>query len=173
MGEVRVITTYLEMTEPGQLRPRFSEDPRLRVLQVTACPAYVYRDLYRGVGRGFNWHSRYHWTDGEIARNLADPAVSVHFLYWDGRPAGFFELRRHAGDDSVEVVYLGLLPEYVGRGLGRHLATVAMLRAWSLEPSRVWLHTCTLDHPAALPTYQAAGLVPYKAVSVVEPVLEP
>ena len=74
---------------------------------------------------------------------------------------GLFELRRHPADDSVEVVYLGVLPCHAGRGLGRHLVTAALLRAWSLEPTRVWLHTCTLDHPSALNFYRAQGFVPF------------
>lgn len=173
MTEVQVETTYLEMTAPALLRPRLSKDSGLLLLRVTACPPYVYRDLYRRIGQGFNWHARYHWTDAQIAKNLTDPAVSFHILYREHTAAGFFELRRHAADDSVEVVYLGLLPDQVGRGLGRHMVTCAIQEAWAMNPGRIWLHTCTLDHPAALPNYRAAGLVPYKVTSAFEPVLEP
>jgi GNAT superfamily N-acetyltransferase len=58
---------------------------------------------------------------------------------------------------SVEIAYFGLLPAYVGRGLGKYLLSEAAARAWTLQPSRVWLHTSTLDHPAALPNYLARG----------------
>jgi len=78
-----------------------------------------------------------------------------------GSPAGYFELERHS-DGSVEVAYFGLLPEFIGRGLGKHLLTVAVETAWSLDARRVWLHTCTLDDPAALPNYQARGFRPFK-----------
>jgi GNAT superfamily N-acetyltransferase len=173
MPEVQVVTTYLEMTDRDQLRPRLSEDPALRLRHVTDCPPHVYRDLYRGVGRDFNWYSRYHWTDAQIAANLADPAVRLHVLYHEDAPAGFFELRCHPADDSVEILFLGLLPAYTGRGLGRHLVTCALREAWRLDPARVWLHTCSLDHPAALATYRAAGLAAYKTTAGVEPLLQP
>ncbi len=50
----------------------------------------------------------------------------------------------------------------LGRGLGKHLLSCAVRDAWALAPSRVWLHTCTLDHPAALPNYEKRGFARYK-----------
>ncbi len=89
------------------------------------------------------------------------PAVSVHLLTVAGAPAGYFELQKHA-DGSVEIAYFGLLPEFLGRGLGKYLLSEAVEAAWALAASRVWLHTCSLDGPAALPNYVARGFVPYK-----------
>jgi hypothetical protein len=65
-------------------------------------------------------------------------------------------------DDSVEIAYFGLAPDAIGQGLGKHLLSYAVLDAWGMKPKRVWLHTCTLDHPAALPNYLARGFVPYR-----------
>jgi hypothetical protein len=75
---------------------------------------------------------------------------------------GWYELRRVADDDSVEIAYFGLAPGALGQGLGKHLLSYAVLDAWGMKPSRVWLHTCTLDHPAALPNYLARGFAPYR-----------
>ncbi len=75
---------------------------------------------------------------------------------------GWYELRRVTADDSVEIAYFGLVPAELGRGLGKHLLSCAVRDAWALRPARVWLHTCTLDHPNALPNYAARGFVPYK-----------
>jgi GNAT superfamily N-acetyltransferase len=77
-----------------------------------------------------------------------------------GAPAGFFELKAHA-DGGVEIAYFGLLPEFIGRGLGKHLLTEAVERAWGLGARRVWLHTCSLDDKAALPNYLARGFRPF------------
>jgi GNAT superfamily N-acetyltransferase len=71
-------------------------------------------------------------------------------------PAGYFELRRQP-DGAVEIAYFGLLPEFIGRGLGKFLLSEATRRAWELGATRVWLHTNTLDHAAALPNYLARG----------------
>jgi GNAT superfamily N-acetyltransferase len=77
-------------------------------------------------------------------------------MSWEAEPAGYFELRQHE-DGSVEIAYFGLLPNFIGRGWGKYLLTRAVDTAWSLDPKRVWLHTCTLDHPAALPNYLKRG----------------
>jgi GNAT superfamily N-acetyltransferase len=87
--------------------------------------------------------------------------VTLHLLSVAGAPAGYFELERHP-DDSVEIAYFGLLPEFLGRGLGKHLLSRATEAAWALGPKRVWLHTCTLDDVAALPNYLARGFRPFK-----------
>ena len=78
--------------------------------------------------------------------------------------AGYFELRRD-DDDSIEIAYIGLLPAFVGRGLGRCLLSAAVERAWACGARRVWLHTCSFDHPAALPNYLARGFRVYKKES--------
>ena len=104
---------------------------------------------------------RLSWTDEQIRARLEDPAVSLHVLTVSESPAGYFELERH-GDGSVEIAYFGLLPEFLGRGLGKHLLTEAVQQAWGLGASRVWVHTCTLDGPAALPNYLARGFQPFR-----------
>jgi GNAT superfamily N-acetyltransferase len=82
-------------------------------------------------------------------------------MTWKAAPAGYFELKRHP-DQSIEIAYFGLLPEYIGRGWGKYLLTEAVRTAWSMGPQRVWLHTCTLDHPAALPNYLRRGFQPFR-----------
>jgi GNAT superfamily N-acetyltransferase len=82
-------------------------------------------------------------------------------LQVDGESAGYFELERHA-DGAVEVVYFGLIEQFIGRGLGGFMLTRAVEEAWAMKANRVWLHTCTLDSPNALPGYQARGFRPYK-----------
>ena len=76
--------------------------------------------------------------------------------YVSGSPAGYFELEGQPGG-NVEITSFGLLPAYIGRGLGGHLLTVAIEKAWQMGSSRVWLHTCSLDHPGALANYCARG----------------
>jgi GNAT superfamily N-acetyltransferase len=79
----------------------------------------------------------------------------------DGVPAGFAELDRWE-DDEIELVQFGLMPEFIGQGLGKYFLQWTIDRAWSYQPRRFWLHTCTLDHPRALPNYVAAGFAIYK-----------
>ena len=92
---------------------------------------------------------------------LNDPRNEVHVLHVEGVPAGFAELdRRQEGE--IELVQFGLMPDFIGQGLGRYFLRWTIDRAWGYGPRRFWLHTCTLDHPAALPGYRKAGFEVYK-----------
>lgn len=156
-----VVRTYLELTDAAGCPRLPSPDPSARVERVERCPASFFRYLYVEVGRDYHWRDRLGWTDEDIRDRLADPTVSLHLLSVAGSPAGYFELQRHA-DASVEIVYFGLLPEFLGRGLGRYLLSEAVAVAWQRGASRVWLHTCSLDDPAALPNYRARGFRPFR-----------
>lgn len=161
MPRVQVERTYLELRERCALRPAPCPDQRARVERMERCPASFFRYLYAEVGRAYHWYDRLAWTDEQHRARLEDPAVAIHLLTVAGAPAGYFELQQHA-DGSVEIAYFGLLPEFLGRGLGKFLLSQAVEAAWALGAARVWLHTCSLDGRAALPNYLARGFVPYR-----------
>ena len=161
MPTISVTRTYLEMTAPGQLRPSRLDDPAIRLDRVPACPPSLYRFLYDSVGERYHWVDRRGWTDDEIRTHTARPGISVWVLYHAAQTAGYFELAGQP-DGSIEIAYFGLFDAYVGRGFGKHLLTLAVEQAWGMKAKRVWLHTCSLDHPAALPNYLRRGFVPFK-----------
>ena len=166
---LEVVRTYLELTAPAQLRPAEFPDapPEVRLARRSPCPVAEYRALYDAVGRAYRWRDRLAWSDAQLAGWLARPDVAVWVLEtraaahdaW--RPAGYYELARHAGGD-VELVYFGLVADAQGRGWGRALLAHAAREGWAMGASRVWLHTCTLDGPAALPNYLARGFRPVR-----------
>lgn len=158
---VAVTRTYLQMTSPGEHRPAFSDDARLRVERLTPCPVPLYRRLYADVGSAYHWIDRLGWRDDEISAHLANPDISVWVLYQGSNLAGYFELKR-TGDGAVEIAYFGLLPGFCRRGLGKHLLSSAVEQAWQGATRRVWLHTCTLDDPAALPNYLKRGFTIFR-----------
>ena len=158
---IQVTRTYLEMTDPADLRPARIPDPAPRIERLGECTVFFFRYLYAEVGRAFHWTDRLAWTDDRVRAYLREPGVSIWLLSWEALPAGYFELRWQ-GDRSVEIAYFGLLPKFIGRGWGGHLLTQAVRAAWGLGPERVWLHTCTLDHPAALPNYLRRGFRPVR-----------
>jgi len=160
-GRTEVTRTYLEMRSAGDLVGSKTHEPGVRIERARGCPPSFFRYLYAEVGRKYHWFDRLPWTEEQVRARLADPAVTLHVLYVDGSPAGYFELERH-DDRSCEIAYFGLLPEFLGRGLGKHLLTAAAEAAWAEGAERVWLHTCTLDDPAALPNYVARGFRPFK-----------
>ena len=158
---VEVTRTYLQLLRPEDLNRAGVDDPRVQIDHVADCPASFYRYLYGEVGRFYHWIDRLPWTDEQIRAHLARPEIALWVMYSEGAPAGYFELERHE-DGSIEVAYFGLLQEFLGRGLGKHLLTAAAERAWGAGANRVWLHTCTLDDPAALPNYLKRGFNAFK-----------
>ena len=158
-GELATVVTSLEM----RTRPRPAPMPpaRLRLQRWPAPDLEKYRTLFRRVGAPWLWYSRLAMADERLAAIIHDPAVQV-FAATDaqGIEVGMLELDfRDAG--TCELSYFALVPELVGRGNGRWLMAEALARAWTPGVTRVWVHTCTLDHPRALPFYMAAGFVPY------------
>jgi GNAT superfamily N-acetyltransferase len=120
-----------------------------------------YRYLYDTVGGPWLWYERRIMDDERLGAIIGNPKVQVTVLYVGGVPAGFYELDlRVVG--SVELAYFGLMPDFIGRRLGPFLLDRAVAAAWAEQPRRVWVHTCTLDHPKALQIYQRAGFVPFR-----------
>jgi len=150
-------TTYvLEMDSPDQLRPKRVDRPELRVERVEVPSPEFSKFLHSAVGYNHRWGGRSHWTREDWLALVSDPALETWVAYLKGMPAGYFEVRCEPVG-SVEIVCFGLLPEFVGEGLGGHLLTLAVERAWELGDGPVSLHTCTHDHPHALANYQARG----------------
>jgi prephenate dehydrogenase len=153
--EVPAVRTYLEMTARPARLP-FPPGIACRVERVDPCPPAFFRYLYREVGRAWHWTDRLVWNDDDIRAYLAQPGLELWVLQVDGAPAGYAELHRREGGE-VELVYFGLMPDAIGRGLGGAFLSAAVDRAWDGETRRVWLHTCTLDHPHALSNYRKRG----------------
>jgi GNAT superfamily N-acetyltransferase len=157
-----LITTYLEMRSAGQLRPKRA-DVRFQVREKMERDWRFNRDLYFRVGEQWDWIDRRPWTADQWKDYATDPELRTFAGSYDEAIAGYYELRR---DDQggIEIAYFGLLPEFIGRGLGGALLTRAIEEAWRTSPMlpRVWVHTCNRDHPQALANYQARGMVVYK-----------
>ena len=159
---ITVTRTYLELATPSELSRDGVADPdEARVARQIPVQPRMFRELYRAVGAAYRWRDRDVWTDDEIAARYAGDRVTLWICSLGGAPAGFYELERH-DDGSIEIVLFGLLPDFAGRGLGKWLLVDAVTRAWTMGAARVWLHTCTLDSPAAMPNYVARGFRPFR-----------
>ena len=156
-----VTTTYLEMRSPDELRPKYSADERFWVGEATVKQWQVNRFFYLTVGEAWQWIDKRVWTSAQWRAYAEDKRLRTFVAYWDASPAGYYELDRH-DDGSIEIAYFGLMPAFCGRGLGGAQLTSALEEAWKLNPPRVWVHTCTLDHPSALANYQARGMKMYR-----------
>lgn len=159
--EVLVTTYYLRMTSPDQLNRRNSALEGLGLQPVAPPVPELNRYFYTTIGQDWNWVDRLSWTLNDWQTYLEREGIETWVLRVDGLPAGYFELDAQPTGE-VEIVYFGLLPRFTGKGLGGHLLTCAVDRAWSMGGRKVWLHTCSLDDPRALTHYLARGFELYQ-----------
>ena len=158
------------MRSPEQLRPKHA-DNQFQIREKIEADWQFNREMYLRVGEQWRWIDKRPWTDQQWKEYASE--VRTFAAYFDDELAGYYELRAETemraapaldGRRGVEIAYFGLLPEFVGCGLGGALLTSAIEEAWRMSPTpaRVWVHTCNRDHPQALANYQARGLVIYK-----------
>ncbi|APR85544.1 Histone acetyltransferase HPA2 [Minicystis rosea] len=160
-GKIESVITHLEMLSPPASPPRPPPRAGLAVEQAVRPTVSFYRYLYDTIGEPWLWGDRRKLSDAALAAIVQDPAVAVHVLRVDGVPAGYAELDGRVPGE-IELAYFGLIPEFIGQKLGPYLLDWAIRTAWARGPKRVWVHTCTLDHPGALAMYERAGFVIFK-----------
>ena len=156
---VPVRTTYLEMRRRPETEPVGS--PSGCAVEHWKKPdTKAYRDLFSAVGSAWGWSGRLIMADEECRAVIQAKTTEVHRLLCDGVTAGFVELDRSV-PGQAEIAYFGLLPDFIGRGLGKFLLDRAVRLAWLGDTERVWLHTCSYDHAGALAVYRRAGFSVY------------
>ena len=160
MTRINDTVTYLEMFERPPARHLLAPLGKLALMRAEECTVSFYRYLYETVGTPWVWFERRQLSDATLAAEIAKPTTEIFVLYVGGVPAGYFELDA-AQPRETELCYFGLMPEFIGRRLGPFLLNAAIEQAWSRPIERFWVHTCTFDHPRALPLYQRAGFVVY------------
>jgi len=158
-SELAAVVTYLQMARP----PDLAVPPSPLSLQRVEVPEPEhYRDLFRLVGSRWLWFSRLIMDDAHLAAIIQHPKVELYAaLDEQGREAGMIELDFREPKEC-ELAFIGLVPELAGQGHGKWLLAEAIHRAWREGVERVHVHTCSLDHPAALGAYRRAGFTPFK-----------
>ena len=170
-GWVSTTVSYLEMTSPPTRPPATSSiEQNLEVRRARWPTASFFRYLYNTIGEDWTWTGRRLMDDDALCRIIHHPSMEINVLWVDGVPAGLVELDYRSKPD-IELSYFGLIPDFVGKGLGGFFLNWAIDRAWQASPKRFWVHTCDLDHPNALPVYQNAGFKIYKQEEIREIVL--
>jgi GNAT superfamily N-acetyltransferase len=157
--DLAAVVTFLDMRESPELG--IPPSP-LSLHRVDAPQPAEYRELFRTIGSRWLWYSRLTMPDADLAAIIQDPKVELFTVGEEtGRHVGMLELDfRERGE--CELSFVGLIPELSGQGHGQWLLAEAVSRSWREGISRVHVHTCTLDHPAALGAYRRAGFVPYR-----------
>lgn len=164
MPVVKTKTTFLQMFTPVTAAVSVPRND-VTVLRTDQPTVEFYRHLYRQVGSEWNWVDRLVMPPDELKAIIQDERVDLWVLHLESTPVGYAELDRRIPSE-IELVYFGLFPEVIGQGLGKYFLNYALRWAWEQQPRRVWLHTCDLDHPAALPNYLKAGFQIYDEVTM-------
>lgn len=152
--------TFLEMKAKPSVLPPPLPAGKLAILRAEKPPVHFYRYLYETVGGPYYWVDRRRLGDKELVDIIHSAKVEMYVLYVDGCPAGMAELDfREPGTGLL--AYFGLMPEFIGRGLGAFFLHNIIQNAWLKPISTLLVNTCTLDHPRALPLYQRLGFSPY------------
>lgn len=148
-----VTVTFFEMQEPQEF-PVLLEETRFELLSK---PVSVneYRKYYYGVGEKHFWLDRMVIPDEELSEKINAANVDIFLFYINNKVAGYIEFVKE--EKYVEILYFGLMPEFIGKGYGRYFLQWVIAKAWSYKPKWIQLNTCTLDHPNALGTYKKAG----------------
>ena len=158
-GELAAVVTYLEMRAPPE---HVIPSSRLSLQRVEVPQPEHYRDLFRRIGAPWLWFSRLLLDDAHLAAIVQHPKVELDSVLDEaGREVGMLELDFREPHEC-DLSFIGLLPELSGQGHGRWLLAEAVRRAWRESVDRVHVHTCSLDHPAALSAYRRVGFCPYK-----------
>lgn len=165
-----VTVWHLEMLSPNDLKPGRDAVSGLEIVQAKLPLPELNRFLYASVGGDWYWRDRLSWDYARWMHVIGKTGYETWVAYLHGTPAGYYELDP-TPDESVEIAYFGLLPAFVGKGIGGLLLTHAIARGWEKGARRVWVHTCSLDHPAALKNYQARGLRLFKEENLLVPAL--
>ena len=153
-GKIAAVVTHLEMTA----RPALPPDPAgTWTLRRVATPDLDwFRELYRRIGEEWLWFSRLTMGDAQLAAMLHSPGAEIYALVHEGRDEGVLHLD-FCDPGQCELSLFGVTAKLIGSGAGRWLMNRALERAWSRPVERVWVHTCSFDHPSALAFYQRSG----------------
>jgi len=159
-GKIAAVVTSLQMFQRPAPRAE-RNDLALELARVPRPELSWFRDLFRSVGENWIWFSRLAMTDAALAAIIHDPRVEVYVLKSGATEAGLLELDLRIADEC-ELSFFGLTQPFIGTGAGRFLMNRALELAWSRPIARLWVHTCTFDHPGALAFYLRSGFRPFR-----------
>lgn len=172
MNEIPATTWWLQMTSPPVDGMSNDLPEGCQVIKASKPIRAFYLYLYTSVGRPYQWYNRLMMPADELQTLLNEARTEVWVLYYNGVPAGFVEYDL-AEESDTEIAYFGLSCEFTGRKLGLPFLKWCIHKAWQRPISRLWLHTCNLDHPAALKLYQKAGFEIYDQDTIMQQTPDP
>ena len=153
---------YLEIHSSEEINELKRFFPDYKILILDPPDFQLNKFLYKNVGKKHRWIDRLIWTDSQWINYVEDKKVNTYILKKNNDIGGYFELIYHKKKNEIEIAYLGLLEDYLNKNLGSYLLYSALKKSFLKNPTRVWVHTCSLDHKNALNNYLSRGMKVFK-----------
>ena len=157
---------YLHLISRNDLIPSNCKEKNLEVILEKEPTVDFCKFLYKEVGRDFFWRDRLKWSDQDWLNYISNDFFKLYILKQNNELAGYYELLYDPKIPSMEIPYFGIFKEFFGKGIGGYLLTDAILTSFNQKINKVWVHTCTLDHPNALKNYLARGMKIFKTEKI-------
>ena len=156
-----VTVQYLEMLNSGDHKPPTKVVDTVQIMEAQINLPLLNRAFYQWVGGPWQWLEKSTWSDQQWTEYVGREDIKTYIGYVLGTPMGYFEIEIQTNKE-IQVLYFGLIPTFIGKGLGGSFLSRAIDVCWSYPVDRIWLHTCTLDHPSAIKNYLDRGFKIYK-----------
>ena len=157
---------YLNIFSKEELKKSNCKEKNLEVFLESKPTIDFCKFLYKEVGRDFFWRDRLKWKDEDWLNYINNDFFKLYILKQNNKLAGYYELLCDTKLSSMEIPYFGIFKEFYGKGIGGYLLTDAILTSFNQKIYKVWVHTCTLDHPNALKNYLARGMKIFKTEKI-------
>ena len=164
--EKEIIRSYLEINSLNQLLPSSYESKDIFVEDNVKPNFELCKFFYKKIGKDFFWKDRLSWSDQQWIDYVGNNFFKLYILKHKDQFAGYYELLLDSSKKSMEIAYFGIFKEFYGKGIGGYLLTDAIITSFKKDIKRIWVHTCTLDHPNALKNYLARGMKIFKTEKI-------
>tara|TARA_B100000676_G_scaffold269531_1_gene285550 strand:+ start:281 stop:790 length:510 start_codon:yes stop_codon:yes gene_type:complete len=162
---IHVERNFLELRDLKNLKVNLANKSNFLVKKIK--PDFqLNKFFYKQVGKKYRWKDRLSWTDEFWIKYISNQNLETYVISENDELVGFFELLYNPELKETEISYFGLLEEYIGKGIGGYALSVAITKSFEKNIKRVWLHTCTLDHPNALKNYKARGMTVFRKENI-------
>jgi len=164
--KINVDRSFLEIKTIENLNQSKRPGPNFKIIEVDPPDFQLNKFFYKQIGRNHRWIDRLAWTDKKWTQYVENPRIKTFILKDNNNLAGYYETIRDLDKDQCEIAYFGILEEYIGKKCGGYLLSDAIKRLFEEGISRVWLHTCSLDHENAIKNYLARGMKVFKSEKI-------
>ena len=164
--KINVDRSFLEINSIKKLNQSKSPGPNFKINQVDPPDFQLNKFFYKQIGKKYRWIDRLAWGDKKWIEYVEHPRVKTFILKENNNLVGFYETVHDLDNDHSEIAYFGILEEYFGKKCGGYLLSEAIKKLFEDGISRVWLHTCSLDHKNAIKNYLARGMQIFKSEKI-------